>query len=239
MTTKRYDASYYHRVENRFRTAGSSPADRSTARWVAKHAPAHQAVIEVGSGLCVQAQRLSRYFTTVIASDISDPFADAQPRPRVVRLRASAQDIPLGNCSVDALLAIDTLEHLPAPDAFFRDAHRVLRPQGVLAMRVPNTGSLGARHKRAGWFAYQDETHVSLWAPEDWRRALNKHGFTVVRWGTDTPWDTPYIRHGRWTQKLVSAVASRVLLAITPCLPWPYGENLVILARRNGGPDGT
>ena len=59
MTTEHYDASYYRRFANRFRPAGSSPSDRSTARWVAKHAPAHHTAIEVGSGLCVQAQRLT------------------------------------------------------------------------------------------------------------------------------------------------------------------------------------
>jgi SAM-dependent methyltransferase len=43
--------------------------------------------------------------------------------------------------SVDILLAIDVLEHLPLPtlDAFARAAERVLRPGGFLVVQVPNS----------------------------------------------------------------------------------------------------
>ena len=45
--------------------------------------------------------------------------------------------IPLPDASVDCGMATEVLEHCPDPGAVLREAHRVLRPNGVLFISVP------------------------------------------------------------------------------------------------------
>ena len=45
---------------------------------------------------------------------------------------------PLEDGSADLVVCDNVLEHLPDPPAFFAEAHRVLRPGGVLCIRTPN-----------------------------------------------------------------------------------------------------
>jgi SAM-dependent methyltransferase len=44
---------------------------------------------------------------------------------------------PLEDTSVDIVLATETLEHVPRPDAFLAEAARVLRPGGRIVLTVP------------------------------------------------------------------------------------------------------
>jgi SAM-dependent methyltransferase len=45
---------------------------------------------------------------------------------------------PLEVASADIVLCDNVLEHLPEPQMFFAEAHRVLKPGGVLCIRTPN-----------------------------------------------------------------------------------------------------
>jgi SAM-dependent methyltransferase len=44
---------------------------------------------------------------------------------------------PLDDASVDVVLSTETLEHVPEPENFLREALRVLRPGGTLILTVP------------------------------------------------------------------------------------------------------
>ena len=61
---------------------------------------------------------------------------------------------PFPDNSVSTIYCAHTLEHLPNFKAFFMEAHRVLRPDGNLQLRVPYGG-----HKAAYW----DIEHVRPW----------------------------------------------------------------------------
>lgn len=53
-----------------------------------------------------------------------------------------AESIPYPNGYFDAILLLDVLEHVPAPDLVVAEMYRVLRPGGELIVSVPNMGLL-------------------------------------------------------------------------------------------------
>ena len=48
-----------------------------------------------------------------------------------------AQQLPFANDTVDHVLLLDVLEHLPAPDRCLAEIFRVLKPGGTLTIQVP------------------------------------------------------------------------------------------------------
>ncbi len=54
----------------------------------------------------------------------------------------SAEDLPLGDASLGALVLFDVLHHLPSPVRFFQEATRVLRPGGRVILCEPYIGPL-------------------------------------------------------------------------------------------------
>jgi demethylmenaquinone methyltransferase/2-methoxy-6-polyprenyl-1,4-benzoquinol methylase len=60
-------------------------------------------------------------------------------------VRGDAGDLPLADASVDAVVVLDALHHLPAPEAALTEAGRILRPGGVLVVREFDPGTLRGR----------------------------------------------------------------------------------------------
>lgn len=53
-------------------------------------------------------------------------------------IQGDAQDLPLGDSSVDVVVSLETIEHLPNPEKFVLEVKRVLKPNGVFYVSTPN-----------------------------------------------------------------------------------------------------
>jgi ubiquinone/menaquinone biosynthesis C-methylase UbiE len=62
----------------------------------------------------------------------NNPFVDE------FRQLNNGEKWPVESGAVDFVLCDFVLEHLPAPEAFFEEAARVLREEGIVAVRTPN-----------------------------------------------------------------------------------------------------
>ena len=93
-----------------------------------------------------------------------DPEALALGRARLPWLRiieGDATALPIQDQCADAVVLLDVLEHLAEPDRAIAEAHRVLRPGGVLILSLPHSGALRAldsqnvyetlRRRRPSW----------------------------------------------------------------------------------------
>jgi 2-polyprenyl-3-methyl-5-hydroxy-6-metoxy-1,4-benzoquinol methylase len=106
-------------------------------------------VLDVGCGRGVHAEdpvryrRLLRDFrgraSEIIGIDV-DP--DAAMNPLIHRFAMiDGPTWPIESETIDVCIADFVLEHIPDPDAFFRECRRVLRPGGMLFIRTSNTMS--------------------------------------------------------------------------------------------------
>jgi SAM-dependent methyltransferase len=62
--------------------------------------------------------------------------------PWVTILAGDAMNLPVSDGCADAVLLLDVIEHLADPERAVAEAHRVLRPGGVLVLSVPHRGLL-------------------------------------------------------------------------------------------------
>ena len=77
----------------------------------------------------------------------------------------------------DAIALWDVLEHLHDPLASLRELRRILRPGGVLFLRVPNAASYVARLCGRYWSGYDLPRHMTLFTPRTLAQALAEAGF--------------------------------------------------------------
>ena len=66
------------------------------------------------------------------------------------------------NDSFDVVCSFDVVEHLSDPMAFFREAHRVLKPSGWLLLGTGDSGSAGAFFSGSRWTYFAIPEHVSF-----------------------------------------------------------------------------
>lgn len=57
--------------------------------------------------------------------------------PEFARIRGIASNLPFKVGTIDVVLAVSLVEHLRTPEPFFQESTRLLRPNGRLAMQLP------------------------------------------------------------------------------------------------------
>jgi SAM-dependent methyltransferase len=145
------------------------------------------------------------------------------------RLRPAAEDslvraaffegdvthLPFANASFDKLILSEVLEHLPEDEPAVREAARVLRPGGVLAVSVPHAG------------------YPFLWDPLNWVR--ERLGLGHFR---SEPWSGIWTDHRRlYTKEALSALVEEAGLLVTDThletrYSFPFAHHLVYGAGR-------
>lgn len=78
--------------------------------------------------------------------------------------------------SVDVITFWDVLEHVPDPTADLKEAHRILKPGGLLVVNYPNFGSnLAKIAGRKWWFLLS--VHLWYFTPKTIDEILKRNGF--------------------------------------------------------------
>jgi 2-polyprenyl-3-methyl-5-hydroxy-6-metoxy-1,4-benzoquinol methylase len=74
-----------------------------------------------------------------------------------------------------------TLEHFPEPDQALRQACRMLRPGGLLALALPNFDSVQARLFGRHWFHLDVPRHYCHFGPRSLEALLTRHSLHIIR----------------------------------------------------------
>ena len=80
----------------------------------------------------------------------------------------------------DAVTLWDVLEHLPSPTVALQLVRRILKPDGLLIIRLPNADSLDAQLFGPYWAPWDLPRHYFVFDQELVRRLLGRAGFEVL-----------------------------------------------------------
>ena len=89
-------------------------------------------ILDLGCGKGRFADRLNRRGARVVGLDVSwEMLKQGRCRDRI---QASSTRLPLPNGRIDAVIAVEVLQHVHAIDITFQEIHRVLKPEGRVAI---------------------------------------------------------------------------------------------------------
>ena len=95
---------------------------------------AHGVLLDVGCGDKPFARWFRGHVTRYLGTDLPSSRYLGRGRPEVF---ARAEQLPFRAGSVDTVLGLSMLDHLPEPARLLQEAHRVLRPGGILLLEFP------------------------------------------------------------------------------------------------------
>ncbi|MFZ4661591.1 MAG: class I SAM-dependent methyltransferase [Caldilineaceae bacterium] len=80
----------------------------------------------------------------------------------------------------DAVTLWGVFEHLPDPAQTLQEIRRILQPDGIVVIWVPNLDSWNAKLFGATWAGLDAPRHLYVFTPETLRAFLTKAGFAVI-----------------------------------------------------------
>lgn len=147
--------------------------------WLASQVPeaGRAAAWDCATGNGQAAEGLARHFAWVTATDASaEQIASAAPRERVAYKVAPAEDSGLAAESVALVTVAQALHWFPL-DRFYREADRVLRPGGVLAVWTYGTNAVEGDAVNEAVQAFYGGTLDADWPPQ---RRLVESGYRTL-----------------------------------------------------------
>ncbi len=164
---------------------------RGKVRWLNKFAPRRGRVLDYGCGT-------GHFLAAAQAAGWAVAGAEPNATARAEAARRVGQPIGAGDLaafepgSFDAITLWHVLEHVHSLNETLTQLVRLLRPDGVLLIAVPNADSFDARHYGAQWAAYDVPRHLYHFVPTTMTRLLKKHRL-ALRTTLPMPLDAYYV----------------------------------------------
>jgi SAM-dependent methyltransferase len=145
--------------------------------------------LDVGCGVGGPARTLaSEYGCQVVGVDLTDDFVEAATMltdkvhlsDRVTFRKGSALDLPFEDESFDVVWSQNTFMNIEDKKAAIREAVRVLRPNGILAIQITMAGKKDGLEYPVFW-ANNPEINF-LTTPEEFHRLMTQEGLIELKW---------------------------------------------------------
>ncbi len=168
--------------------------------WYISSLKKGDAILDLGSGNGQSAIKASRYVKKVVGLEIDDGLIEiAKKSIKIEKLKNVnfikadlEKNLDFKNDSFDKILFLDVLEHLASRDQILKEIKRILKPNGVLLVSIPNKDTSWKKlQKSVGINYYSDPDHKIEFGKRDIEVLLEKHGFNIQKFSY-APVDTPF-----------------------------------------------
>lgn len=132
-------------------------------------------VLDVGGGTGRAARRIPGPERIVV--DAAQGMLRQARHHGLAGVRADAARLPVPDASVDAVLIVDALHHIPDQGGTLAEAARVLRPGGVLVVREFDRGTIRGRLLAVAEHAVGFDS--TFFTPAELRRAVERVGLVA------------------------------------------------------------
>jgi SAM-dependent methyltransferase len=121
----------------------------------------------------------------------------------------------------DVITTNAVLEHVPRPVEFLAEIRKLLRPDGIAVVGVPNFGGWASRLEGADWYGLQPEGHIWQYTPSSLCDVLRRARFSPV-----------HVRTNQLHRKYGSGLRSRTKRALYRAFELlRHGDGLLVTAR--------
>jgi len=137
-------------------------------------------VLDVGCGRGVLLEEFRRRGWEIHGTELSEQAASyARQTLKIPVEIGTLETLHFPANQFDAITLWHVLEHVANPRTVLAQINRILKPDGVLLVAVPNFGSLEARVSKDKWFHLDVPRHVTHFSQATLENALNESGFEV------------------------------------------------------------
>jgi len=190
-------------------------------------------LLDVGAGDGYFLDRAKAAGFETYGTELSQAGAEyAQKRGHDLRM-GQLNDIDFGDLKFDVITIWHVLEHVPNPGEVLKIIHALLKPDGILALAVPNEENHLFRHRLRcgrppnplGSLVWSKEIHLTHFQPSILRNTLRKNGFVPIRFGVDDIYSDRCAKNMAklWMQKSLSAI-----------LQWHFSMAMYCVCRKEG-----
>jgi 2-polyprenyl-3-methyl-5-hydroxy-6-metoxy-1,4-benzoquinol methylase len=173
-----------------------------TVEWILEREPELRTTgtlldLGAGEGRYLPLWRRANPHATILAAEVSELASgrSAGGNPDVQHLVADAQEVPLSDASVDAIVSIEVIEHVPSGLGMLKEVSRLLRPGGWALISTPCgnrgsfpwvlarvTGQLSAGQEGGVRFGrIDDPTHLRVYSQRELEGLCRASGLEVRR----------------------------------------------------------
>ena len=169
-------------------------------------------ILEIGSGAAgiitfldsehkFAVDPLESFYSTV------EEFTEARD-PRVQYTSGPGEDLPYEGASFDLIICDNVLDHCAYPKRVLQEMRRVLRPSGIVYLRIHVYHQWGLLMRSAAEMLQIDAGHPYTFTDRRLRRLIDASGLVTV----DVE-DSGYLH--TWARELLSGTAKNLLKALT------------------------
>jgi SAM-dependent methyltransferase len=175
-----YDQYQAPRPASALARADKGYGHRKRLRLIERYA-AGGTLVDVGSGAGgFVAEVAARPHWQAIAVEPDVQAAATCQRTGAQVVNAPWEEAALPDASADVITFWEVIEHLYDPRRALAEAHRVLRPGGLIVISTPNRASLDARLFGPYWVGYEVPRHLNIFSRDSLAALLVDCGFRVA-----------------------------------------------------------
>jgi ubiquinone/menaquinone biosynthesis C-methylase UbiE len=190
-------------------TCSEESVINTVTRMLSDYAAHYDNLLDVGCGanLTYDLSAVERG-VKLVGVDFAYNFLRLAPRnDRISLVQADVEQLPFADQSFDAAVCSEVAEHVPDDNAVVSEIARVLRPNGLLFLTVPNLGSahylINRLKRRDIALNFHDNGHLREYTKATATRLVTPH-FAVERY---------YSVHFGWSGLLGSPIDASIAFA--------------------------